>query len=182
MVSQISFLCNKQAQDNDNIIDENENDTHLIAEIGTGRKWVKIIAPGKMVPNLDLENEEEWKNHYGPRRREVMRPRRRHADVPSKFCEHVHTMLQVGEDFDVYEEAHVNVNHRNDKNRKMVMSEPTTHLIITQYHVLKGLNVFDKERTDAVLSELQQLHDRMVMNAKNPEEMTKQNHCNTSCS
>eukprot|EP00957_Ditylum_brightwellii_P124665 9501520-Ditylum_brightwellii.AAC.1 len=43
---------------------------------------------------------------------------------------------------------------------------------MTQYHVSKGLKVFGKEGTKAVLSELQQLHDRMVMNPQKPEKMT----------
>eukprot|EP00957_Ditylum_brightwellii_P144028 10974255-Ditylum_brightwellii.AAC.1 len=38
-----------------------------------------------------------------------------------------------------------------------------------QYHVSKGLKVFGKEGTDAVLSELKQLHEHMVMDPKRPE-------------
>eukprot|EP00957_Ditylum_brightwellii_P184341 14041164-Ditylum_brightwellii.AAC.1 len=45
---------------------------------------------------------------------------------------------------------------------------------MTQYHVSKGLKVFGKEGTEAVMNELQQLHDRMVMSPKKPESMTRQ--------
>eukprot|EP00957_Ditylum_brightwellii_P102984 7848157-Ditylum_brightwellii.AAC.1 len=45
---------------------------------------------------------------------------------------------------------------------------------MTQYHASKGLKVFGKEGTDAVLSELKQLHDQMVMDPKNPETMTNE--------
>eukprot|EP00957_Ditylum_brightwellii_P108721 8293936-Ditylum_brightwellii.AAC.1 len=53
------------------------------------------------------------------------------------------------------------------------MDEPTMHLIMTQYHVSKGLKVFGKEGMEAVLNGLQQLHDRMVMNPKKPEDTMK---------
>eukprot|EP00957_Ditylum_brightwellii_P011334 857140-Ditylum_brightwellii.AAC.1 len=54
------------------------------------------------------------------------------------------------------------------------MDEPVTHSIMTQYHVSKGLKIFGKEGTEAVINELQQLHDRMVMSPKKPENVTKQ--------
>ena len=44
-----------------------------------------------------------------------------------------------------------------------VMRNPLTNKIPTQYHVFKGLKVFGYPRVDAVLKELKQLYDRMIM-------------------
>eukprot|EP00957_Ditylum_brightwellii_P198388 15117901-Ditylum_brightwellii.AAC.2 len=61
-------------------------------------------------------------------------------------------MLQVGEHFDKYEEAHMDVHHQYSKNKKQIMDEPIAHSIMTQYHVSKGLKVFGKEGSEAVLN------------------------------
>ena len=45
--------------------------------------------------------------------------------------------------------------------------------ILTQYHVSKGLKIFGEKGVASVLKELRQLHDRMVMEPKFVENMTK---------
>ena len=44
--------------------------------------------------------------------------------------------------------------------------------ILTQYHVSKGLKVFGDLVLAAVLKELNQMHDRMVIDPKNSNKMT----------
>eukprot|EP00957_Ditylum_brightwellii_P084719 6441527-Ditylum_brightwellii.AAC.1 len=53
----------------------------------------------------------------------------------------------------------------------MMQNDPVTHIIMTQYHVSKRLKVFGKEGTNNVLGELKQLHERMVLDSKKPEEL-----------
>ena len=62
-----------------------------------------------------------------------------------------------------------------------VMHNPLITTILTQYHVSKGLKVFGETRVAAVLKELKQLHERMVMEQKNANKMTtskKRQHSN----
>ena len=45
-------------------------------------------------------------------------------------------------------------------------------MILTQYHVSKGLKLFGDTGVSTVLKELKQLHSRMVMDPKNTDKMT----------
>eukprot|EP00957_Ditylum_brightwellii_P019891 1500697-Ditylum_brightwellii.AAC.1 len=58
-------------EQNDNIINENENETDLIADNTKGRKKVRIKISD------DPENNAKWDDVYGPRGREGLRPRKR---------------------------------------------------------------------------------------------------------
>ena len=58
----------------------------------------------------------------------------------------------------------------NDTNN--IMNNDVITTILTQYHVSKGVKVFGQDGIDAVLIELQQLHDRMVMDPTNPTELS----------
>ena len=51
--------------------------------------------------------------------------------------------------------------------------QPLITTITTQYHMSKRLKVFGEPGVAAVLKELKQLHDRMVMYPTNVEEITK---------
>ena len=53
-----------------------------------------------------------------------------------------------------------------------MVRNPLITVILTQYHVSKGLKVFGKTGVAAVLKELKQLHDIMVMDLKNSNKMT----------
>eukprot|EP00957_Ditylum_brightwellii_P160492 12217644-Ditylum_brightwellii.AAC.1 len=68
----------------------------------------------------------------------------------------------------------MDLHHHNEKRKHQLLMEPVESSILTQYHVSKGLKVFGKEGTGAVMSELKQLHERMVMDPKRPESMTRE--------
>ena len=53
-----------------------------------------------------------------------------------------------------------------------MMRNPLIVTILDQFHVYKGLKVFGEPRVAAVLKDLKQLHDRMVMDPKNADKMT----------
>ena len=44
--------------------------------------------------------------------------------------------------------------------------------ILTQYHVSKGMKIFKEDGAAAVLKELKQLHDRLVVEPKHPEDIS----------
>ena len=44
-------------------------------------------------------------------------------------------------------------------------------MVLTQYHVSKGFKIYGKKGENAVLKELKQLHDRMVMGPLEEETM-----------
>ena len=52
-----------------------------------------------------------------------------------------------------------------------VMRNPLITTILTQYHMSKGIKVFGEPGVAAVLKDLKQLHDRMVMDPKNADKM-----------
>ena len=54
------------------------------------------------------------------------------------------------------------------------MTSDLVTTVLTQYHVSKGLKFFGKKGKDAVLRKLKQLHDKMVMNPKQAESLTKE--------
>ena len=54
------------------------------------------------------------------------------------------------------------------------MTNDIVTTILTQYHVSKGLKIYGQDGIDAVLKEMKQIHDRMVIDPKNPEEMTRE--------
>jgi hypothetical protein len=55
---------------------------------------------------------------------------------------------------------------------KQAVEEPLVRLMLTQYSVKKGLKVFGEGRADAMVKELQQLHDRKVMTQKMKHELS----------
>eukprot|EP00957_Ditylum_brightwellii_P195949 14929839-Ditylum_brightwellii.AAC.1 len=68
-------------------------------------------------------------------------------------------MFQIGKNFPAYTEAKIHLHHNNKTAIHNLENDPINHTIMTQYHVSKGLKVFGKKRTEAVMSELKQLHD-----------------------
>ena len=66
----------------------------------------------------------------------------------------------------IYAQIHYNL-QTPDKHNFMTSDVVTT--VLTQYHVSKGIKVFGQEGIDAVLKELKQLHDRMVLEPKRAE-------------
>jgi hypothetical protein len=53
------------------------------------------------------------------------------------------------------------------------MHATLAHIVMTQHSVKKGLKEFGNAGVDAVLKELQQLHDRKVMEPKGPDKITR---------
>ena len=62
--------------------------------------------------------------------------------------------------------------HYGPSRQDNVMRKPLVTTILTQWHVSKRLKVFGEIGVAAVLKEIKQLHDRMVMDLKNADEMT----------
>ena len=61
--------------------------------------------------------------------------------------------------------------YTDDKN---TMTSDLITTVLTQYHINKSINKFGQAGIDAVVVELKQLHDRMVVDPKNPYDMTTQ--------
>ena len=79
-----------------------------------------------------------------------------------------------------YARIHATIHCRPSQHNN-VMRNPLITTILTQYHVSKGIKVFGETGVAAVLKELKQLHDRMVMDPKNANKMTtsqKRQHSN----
>ena len=58
------------------------------------------------------------------------------------------------------------------------LNDPILNITLTQYSVNKGLKVFGKVGADAMVKELQQLHDRGVMKMMAANNLTEQEHRN----
>eukprot|EP00957_Ditylum_brightwellii_P077097 5859525-Ditylum_brightwellii.AAC.1 len=54
-----------------------------------------------------------------------------------------------------------------------IMTSPTVVSILTQYYVSKGIKVFGQKGVDAVLTELKQLHDGMVIKPKHHKDLSR---------
>ena len=124
---------------------------------------------------------------YGARTRTNIRARKRKSDLPPKLRIHptinskrskvlhanamVQNMGNTHLDLGDYVRIHANV-HCGPSQHENVMRNPLITTILTQYHVSKGLKVFGEPRVASVLKELKQLHNRMVMDPKNADEMT----------
>lgn len=52
------------------------------------------------------------------------------------------------------------------------MTDEVVTTILTQYHASKGLKVFKEIGVEAVLTKLQQLHERMVMEPQDANKMS----------
>ena len=83
----------------------------------------------------------------------------------------VQTMGNTHLDLRDYARIHTTI-HCGKNQHNNVMRNLLITMILTQYHVSKGLKVFGEPRVSAVLKELKQLHDRMVMDPKNADKMT----------
>ena len=83
----------------------------------------------------------------------------------------VQTMGNTHLDLGEYSHLHVNI-HCGPNQHDNVMRNPLITMILTQYHVSKGIEFFGEPGVSAVPKELKQLHDRMVMDPKNADEMT----------
>ena len=124
---------------------------------------------------------------YGARTQMNMRARKQKSDLPPKLrihltmkrkrlkILHANAMVQnIGNthlDLRDYPRIHATI-HCGPNQHNNVMRNPLITTILTKYHVSKGLKFFGESGVASVLKELKQLHDIMVMDPKNSDEMT----------
>ena len=77
----------------------------------------------------------------------------------------VQTVGNIHLDLRYYPRVHMKIHFRPNL-QDSLMHNPLITTILTQYHVYKGLKVFDESGVEAVLKELKQLHGRMVTKPK----------------
>eukprot|EP00957_Ditylum_brightwellii_P121850 9292240-Ditylum_brightwellii.AAC.1 len=140
-----------------------------MAETEDGMKRVQI-----KLNNEEDKTDQEWEKKYGKRGRGGLRPRKNRSNIPNKFREYDTAMSQVGSNVSSYTAVKNSIHHQNHEGRQSIENDPVNHSILTQYHVSKGLKVFGDEGKNTVLSELKQLHDRMVLDPKEPEKLTRE--------
>ena len=124
---------------------------------------------------------------YGARTQMNIRAKKRKIDLPPKLRIHptinskqskvlhanamVQTMGNTHLDLRNYARIYATI-HCGQSQHDNVMHNPLITTILAQYHVSKGLNFFGGTGVAAVLKELNQLHNRMVMDPKNANGMT----------
>eukprot|EP00957_Ditylum_brightwellii_P043642 3308607-Ditylum_brightwellii.AAC.1 len=116
--------------------------------------------------------DQEWDREYGTRSRDGLRLRRIRVNIPSKFREYGNVLFQVGSNINAYTAAKTSLHRQNIKGKQMIKNDSVNHSILTQYHISKGLKAFGDEGKNKVLNGLKQLHDRMVLDPKDPEKLT----------
>ena len=148
-------------------------------------------------PNAD--NEPEHNNNeilslmdkqYGTQSRENMRARKRKCGLPPKMRIHpkinnevkrskihhenmmVYTMGNTNLDLSDFACLHATIRCGTNQQDNM-MRDPLVTSILTQYHMSKGLKVFGEPGVEVIRKELEQLHDRVVMDLKNADKMAK---------
>ena len=127
---------------------------------------------------------------YRTRRRTGLRRRRARMRVPAKFRDggedlapydssnlsaDMHMMshdLSLTDYAHIYASIHCGLGTPDEHN--IMTSDEVVTTILTQFHVSKGLKVFGQEGANAVLKELKQLHDRMVMTPVSSTTISKQ--------
>ena len=120
---------------------------------------------------------------YGSQKQTDIRAKIRKSDLPPKLRIHptinskrpkilhanamVKTMGNTYLDLRDYARIHATI-HCGPNQHDNVMHNLLITMILTQYHVSKGLKVFGEPGVVTVLKELNQLHNRMVMDKKTP--------------
>eukprot|EP00957_Ditylum_brightwellii_P004525 343735-Ditylum_brightwellii.AAC.1 len=147
-----------------------KSEEQLIAETPAGDQRVKINMPATIIPQT---NEEQTNRNERPRRA-GLRPRKPQNVIPSKFRQQAHTMFQIRENLHAYKETKTKVHHNSKAAKHDLENDPINHTLMTQYHVSKGLKIFGKEGTEAVMKELKQLHERSVLDPKDPNKLSEE--------
>ena len=136
--------------------------------------------------------EQEMDTAYGTRLHEHnLRPRRQRNTIPKKFRDdeetttQLHTMgyeqLDLKQYACIYAKIHC---HFGIEDASNIMLDDTVTTILTQYHISKGIHFFGDKGVKAVLKELRQLHDRMVMEPVDGDKLSreeKNRHSSISC-
>ena len=117
-------------------------------------------------------------NIQARKRKKFLLPKLRiHLQINSKRYKVLHanvmvqTMGNTHLDLRYYSRIHATI-HCRPSQHDNVMRNPLITTILIKYHVSKGLKVFDVPVVAAILKEIKQLHDRMVMEPKNTDKTT----------
>ena len=113
----------------------------------------KCDLPPKMRIHLTINNE-------------VKQSKIHHANTMAQTMGNTHLDLRY------YARLHATIHCRSSQQYN-VMCNPLVTTILTQYHVSKRLKVSSVAVVEAVLKDLNNLHDRIVMDPKNSDEMYK---------
>ena len=84
----------------------------------------------------------------------------------------VQTMGNTHLDLRYYARLHTTI-HCGPNQQDNVIHDPLVTTILTQCHFSKGIKVLGETIMAAILKELNQLHDRMVVDPKNLDKRTK---------
>ena len=113
-----------------------------------------------------------------------MRSRRTRNTVPQKFKgmeaatigEQLHLMKDKNHrnlSLKDYANIYAAIHHSGVSEQDNYLKSDMVSTVLTQYHVSKGLQIFGERGVDAVLKELRQLHDCMVIEPEFAENMSE---------
>lgn len=132
--------------------------------------------------------EEEMDRRCGTRIRDNLQSRKPTSNLPNKFKDNslahhaksltqLHTEIQKMSSPNLsltdYSKLYAKIHCTGIKDEHNFMTSDVVTTCLTQYHVSKGLKVYGQKGIEAVLKELNQLHDRMVIETQHPEEISK---------
>ena len=144
-----------------------------------------VITDDTTITGVDRDQqstlETEMISAYGARTREGLRTRRVRHTVPAKFRDTAVGQLNVMNtknhkpmDLHHYAQIYVMIHcHYGICDQDNLMTNDIVTTILTQYHVSKGLKIFGQAGAEAVLKELKQLHERLVIEPMNEKHMTR---------
>ena len=121
---------------------------------------------------------------YGTRLRTGLRQGRARNTIPTKNCntaattsnnieEQLHLMNSNNLSLKDYANLYAAIHHSGLAEKDNYLKNDMVSTILTQYHVSKGLKNYREKGVAAVLKELRQLHDRMVMEPQFANDMTE---------
>lgn len=116
----------------------------------------------------------EMDNQYRTRLRQNLRSWHARRTVPAKFCgmelasvEEIEEQLNAMSHKPLSLKDHANIysaiHHSGIADADIYLIDDMVSTILTQYHISKGLKIYSEKGVDAVLKELRQLHNRMVI-------------------
>ena len=110
--------------------------------------------------NGQTNSEESWKKRYGQRTKQYnLRPRRKPAyNIKTLMSQIDVTTISPKTDVAELTGMSSGLNH-------------LAHIMMTQYGMHKGLKMFGDRGDKAIQKEMQQLHDRKVMDLVNPSQL-----------
>ena len=86
--------------------------------------------------------------------------------------EHINAMGHKPLTLTDYANVYSAIHHAGNNEIENYLKSDMVSTILTQYHISKGLKLYGKKGVNAVLQELKQLHDRLVIEPKFANNMT----------